>query len=521
MNNDFFVSQYNQLANKKLKRMKKHIKIFDTTLRDGEQLAGVTFKKEEKIEIAEALSDLGVNTIEAGFPINSKSELEVVKEIANLGLKSKIAALARATKEDIEACVKADVDVVHVFISTSHYHLEAINKTEEEVLAKAIEAIDTVKSYGLKCIFSPMDATRTNLSFLLKICKEAERAKADAINIPDTTGSIHPTAMKRLIRKLRQLLKCELQVHCHNDFGLAVANTLAACEEGIDEVQVTVNGIGERAGNAALEQVVMALHGLYNVKTDIKTEKLTEVSKLVEKYSEVTMSVNHPITGLTAFAHESGIHVNAVLKNPKTFEPFNPEIVGQKRRIVIGKDSGKAAIEKALSQFGYENIDKNLLIEITNKIKDLAYEKKRIYDEDIIAIAQEVLGKAKREKPLITIEEVTVFTGNKITPTASIAIKYKDEIIKSASQGVGPVDAASKAIENAIAKEVKIKLLEYNLKAITGGTDALADVTIKVSDENGNIYTANAIDKDIVMASVNALVKAINDALHYRSLKAQ
>ncbi|MEM3031042.1 MAG: 2-isopropylmalate synthase [Candidatus Micrarchaeia archaeon] len=518
----FYVSAYNREANRRFRDMRRRIKIFDTTLRDGEQLPGVTFKSEEKIEIARALSELGVDTIEAGFPINSKPEFETVKKIADLGLASRVCGLARVLKPDIEACISADVDVVHTFISTSPIHLKwQMGKTQEEVLRLAVEAVELVKSHGLPCIFSPMDATRTPLPYLLKICKAVEKAKADAINIPDTVGVMHPSAMRALIARLRPQLKCDIQVHCHNDFGLAVANTLAACEAGADEVHVTINQLGERAGNASLEQVVMSLHALYGVKTGIKTERLTEVSRLVEKYSEVYLMPNYPIVGSTAFAHESGIHTHAVLKAAMTFEPFAPELVGQKRRIVIGKDTGKAAIEAALADLGYKNVAKELVIDITNKIKELAEAKKRIYNEDIIAIAEDVIGHAVARKPVVTLEEVTVVTGNKITPTASIVVKYGDELLKGASQGVGPVDAASKAIQSVLGPEAKIKLTEYNLRAITGGTDALADVTIKVMDEKGNVFAANAVSGDIVMASVLALIRAINDAVNYKKRLAE
>ncbi|MBI5159713.1 2-isopropylmalate synthase [Candidatus Micrarchaeota archaeon] len=511
-----FVSEFNKEAGKKLK-MPARVTVFDSTLRDGEQLAGVSFKTEEKLEIAMALDKLGVDIIEAGFPVNSQPEFDAVEKIANEKLKAKVCGLARVLTPDIDACLNAGVDIVHVFVSTSDIHLKyQMGKTREEVLKMAVDAVKYVKKNGRECIFSPMDATRTPLEYLLKVCKEVEKAGADRINVPDTVGVMNPSATRMLFGKVREAVKVPIQTHAHNDFGLAVANTLAGVEAGATDVQVTVNGLGERAGNASLEQVVMSLHALYGVRTNIKTELLSETSRLLERYSEVYLPPNYPLVGKAAFAHESGIHAHAVLKAGQTFEPIAPELVGQKRRIVVGKHSGKASIENALKALGYEKIEQTLLIEATKKIKELAEVKKQIYDEDIIAISEDVIGQAAKTKPLVTLEEVTVVTGNKITPAASIVLKYGDEILKGAGQGVGPVDAAANAIQTILGSTVRIKLTEYNLRAITGGTDALADVTIKVMDEQKNVFAANAVNDDIVMASVQALLRAINDAINYQ-----
>ncbi|MBI4399804.1 2-isopropylmalate synthase, partial [Candidatus Micrarchaeota archaeon] len=394
-----------------------------------------------------------------------------------------------------------------------------MQKTQEEVYDLAVSAVEYVKSHGRKCLFSPMDASRTDLDYLTKICKGVEAAKVDTINIPDTVGVWHPSATRHVFSSLKKKLKVPLDVHCHNDFGLAVANTLAAVEGGASQVQVSVNGMGERAGNASLEQVAMSLEALYNIKTNIRTEYLTEVSQLVEKYSEVALQIHYPIVGKTAFAHESGIHTHAVLRRGETFEPFAPEMVGQKRRIVIGKHSGKASIQQSLKDLGYNNVPQDIILDITRKIKETAESKKRIYDEDIVAIAEDILGNISKKKPTVILEEVSVMTGNRITATASVVLRYGDETIRGASQGVGPVHAAASAIQTAIGPSSRIKLTEYNLRAITGGTDALADVTIKIEDEQKNTFIANAVNDDIVMASVEAIIRAINQAVAYKERK--
>ncbi len=510
-----YVSDFNKKANAKLKLPKK-VRIYDTTLRDGEQTPGVSFRKDEKLEIAKGLSKLGVDYIEAGFPINSQPEFDVVKEISDMGLKSKVAGLARVVEKDIDACIKAEVDLVHVFVSTSDIHLKyQMGKSRKEVLEMAVSAVKKIKKEGHPCLFSAMDATRTDLDYLVKVCSSVQKEGADIINLPDTVGVMHPPAMRHMISEVRKKIKVPIDTHNHNDFGLGVANTLAAIEAGADGAQVTINGMGERAGNADLEQVVMSLYSLYGLKTNIKTQYLSELSALVERASEIALPPFFPIVGDNAFAHESGIHAHAVLKKAKTFEPIMPEIVGQKRRIVYGKHTGKAAIENALKEMGYKKVDALLLNKITSRIKEVAEAKKRIYDEDIVAIAEDVLGEAKKKEPLVELDEVTVISGNKVTPAASVVLKYKDQVIRGASQGVGPVDAASRAIQEMI-PDSKLTLMEYNLRAITGGTDALADVTIKIMDEKKNEYAANAVDEDIVMASVQALLRAVNDALRAR-----
>lgn len=511
---EMFVSNFNEDVRGNLNLPKK-VSVYDCTLRDGEQTPGVSFKREEKLAIARQLDKLGVDYIEAGFPMNSGPEREVVKEIAKLGLSSKVSGLCRVLKPDMDACISCDVDLVHTFVSTSDLHLKyQMGKSRPEVRKMAVDAIDYLKSHGFKVLFSPMDATRTGLPYLTEICKAVEQAGASIINVPDTVGVMHPPATRHLFSELKKQIKIPLDVHCHNDFGLAVPNSLAAVEAGAEQVQVTINGLGERAGNADLEQTVMSLHALYKVKTNIKYEYLTETSHMLEKFSDITLPPNFPIVGKNAFAHESGIHVHAVLKRAETFEPLRPEVVGQRRRIVIGKHTGRHSVKTALDVLGYSVSEKQLL-EITQRIKELAEKKKRVYDEDISAIAEDVSGSERKIKERVKLDELLVTSGNKITPTASVKIIFDGSKREASSTGVGPVDAVARAIESIVGKEANLSLKEYNLKAITGGTEALADVSITVEDQHKNRFVAHATHEDIIMASVLALIQGINKALSF------
>ncbi len=485
------------------------IKIFDTTLRDGEQMPGVSLPVNYKIQIAKQLDKLGVDVIEAGFPSASRGEFEAVKEIANLGLNAKICGLARVVKGDIDQAIKADVDMVHVFIPTSKIQVEhTIKKTPDEIVEMAVNAVEYVKSHGVECMFSAMDATRTEMDFLKRIYKAVEDAGVDIINVPDTVGVATPFRFYEMIKELREYLKIPIDVHCHNDFGLATANTYSAVLAGADEVQVTVNGLGERAGNAALEEVVALLYA-EGFKTNIRMEYLVETSRLVERLTGVKMPPNKPIVGENAFSHESGIHAHGVLKDARTFEPgiITPEMVGHKRRIVVGKHAGRHQIKKILEDAGYV-VDDSQLSVIVQKVKELGDKGKKVTDLDLFAIVESVLGEVSKEERVINIEEVTVLTGNKITPTAVInaEIEGKKKVISAI--GVGPVDATFKAVTELLGK--KIKITEFKLDAITGGSDALANVYVTVEDEDGDTFTARSAGLDIVMASFDAVIKAVN-----------
>ncbi len=490
--------------------MQKKIKVFDTTLRDGEQTPGVAFTLEKKLELAHALSDIGVDIIEAGFPINSEDEFRAVKQISSEA-DTKVCGLARALISDIDACLKADVDLVHTFISTSPQHLKyQMMKSEEEVCEMAVAAVEYIVDHGLPCLFSPMDATRSDLGYLVKVCKAVEEAGAGTINIPDTVGVIYPTEMKELIGKLRKEIHVDLDIHCHNDFGMAVANTLAAVEAGCNQVQTTVNGLGERAGNADMAQVVMGLHVLYGVKTNIKTEKIYPLSKLVERLSGIRLMPNFPIVGDNAFAHESGIHVHAVLKKAETFEPINPEMVGARRRLVLGKHVGIHGVAAKLKELDIA-VDSEQLREITSKVKDLGGKGKKVFEEDLIAIAEDILGMVPQAERKIVLIDLELQSKINKKPVASIILKV-DGVEKNAKEdGVGPVDAVLNAIKSAVGRE-EILVEEYHLDAITGGSDALADVTIRVGDGRRTVM-ARGVHEDIVMASVIAFINGLNRLL--------
>ncbi len=493
-----------------------HVRVFDTTLRDGEQTPGVSFPLKYKIQIARQLDKLGVDVIEAGFPSASKGEFEAVKEIANLGLNSKICGLARLVREDIDKAIQADVDMVHIFISTSEIQIKhTIKKSREEIIQLAVEGVEYIKDHGAECMFSAMDATRSDVDYLKRIYKAVEDAGVDVVNVPDTVGVATPFRFYELIKSLKEIVSVPMDVHCHNDFGLAVANSLAAVKAGADGVQVTVNGIGERAGNASLAETVMAIMALEGYKTNIRTEYLVETAKLVERLSGIKLPPNTPIVGENAFSHESGIHAHGVLSEASTFEPgvVTPEMVGHKRRIVIGKHAGRHQIKKLLEDAGYF-VDEQTLTKITEKVKELGDKGKKVTDLDVITIAEVLMGEIKREERSILLNEATVITGNKITPTAVINAIVEGKKKVTSAIGVGPVDAALKAVAELVGKSIKIT--EFRMDAISGGSDALAEVYVTVEDEEGRSFTARGAGEDIVMASVNAVINAVNYLMKMR-----
>jgi len=489
-----------------------YIRIFDTTLRDGEQTPGVSFTPEEKLEIAQQLDRLGVDTIEVGFPSASKGEQQAFREIINAGLKAEICALARTIKSDIDAALKCDVPYIHTFISTSDVQIRhALGMTREQVLEAAVNSVEYIKDHGVTCEFSPMDATRTEMDFLKKICKAAEEAGADRINIPDTVGIMTPHGMEKMIRELKSVLKTPLSVHCHNDFGLAVANSLAGVAGGASQIHVTVNGIGERAGNAALEEVVMGLHMLYDKRTGINTRLLYETSKLISRLTGIVIQPNKAIVGENAFSHESGIHTRGVTVEPLTFEPFSPEIVGRKRKLQAGKLAGRHGIKAELEEAGLHPTEAQLK-EIVRRVKDLGDKGKTITDADLLAIARTVIGEVTEEK-IVELTDFAVTTGIRVIPTASVKLVIDGKEYVAAETGVGPVDAAIKAIQKITDRLANVRLTEYRLEALTGGSDAVAEVIIKVEDDEGNIVSARGAREDIVMASVEAMINGINKML--------
>ena len=463
------------------------------------------------MEIAHQLDKLGVDVIEAGFPISSTGDKESVKSIANAGLTLDVCGLARVLTKDLDACLDCGVDMIHTFVSTSDIQrIHTIKKSREEVIDMAVAAVEHIKDHGVKCMFSAMDATRTDLDYLLEVFKAVENAGCDIINVPDTVGVMVPSAMYTLIKNIDENVNIPIDVHCHNDFGLAVANSLLAVEAGARQVQVTINGLGERAGNADLAQTVMSLHSMYGAKTNINTEYIFETSQLVERYTGVRLQPHMPIVGENAFAHESGIHTHGVLERSDTFEPgiMTPEMVGHTRRIVLGKHAGKHAVKQSLESAGIQPTDEQLT-DILNRIKIIADKGKRITDADLYAVASVVLGRTKGEER-IKLKELSVMTGNITTPAAVVKLIINGEETVTANTGVGPVDAALNAVQTMIGEHTKIKVHDFSIEAISGGSDALAEVTIGVEDEKGRIVTAHSASADIVLASVDALITAIN-----------
>jgi 2-isopropylmalate synthase len=473
----------------------------------------VSFTPEKKIEIARALDRLGVRYIEAGFPISSPGDKASVKDIAKLGLDSTICGLARVVKADVDACFDADVQMVHTFVSTSDIQrVNTIKKTREEVVDIAVETIEYIKKHGCECLFSPMDATRTDVDYLIEICKAAEDAGADAINIPDTVGVAAPPAMKWLTGEVVRNVSVPIAVHCHNDFGLAVANSLAAVEAGARQVQVTLNSLGERAGNADLAQTVMSLEAIYNIRTGVNTKYLVESARMIERFSGIPVTPTVPVVGANAFSHESGIHSHGIIKESKTFEPgiMTPEMVGHMRRLVLGKHTGKHAVKKLLNDAGLDPKDVQLN-EILERVKDLGDKGRKVTDVDLYAIAEAVMGDVAAAEKHIVLEELSVMTGNRVTPTATVRVTVDGKTYTGARTGVGPVDAALRAVESLVDGDShNMRLRDFRMEAITGGSEALAEVLVGVEDDKGRMVTARAAREDIVQASVEALVSAMN-----------
>ena len=501
---------------KKVMKIPEKVRIFDTTLRDGEQTPGVAITPEEKIRIAKRLDKLGVDVIEVGFPAASLGERKAAQEIKGLGLNAKVCGLARVLQEDLDAALDSDVDYIHTFIGTSPLHREyKLHMDQEEILSKAVDALEYIKDHGIIAEFSAEDATRTEFEFLKNIYKAVEEAGADVINVPDTVGVMVPASMRQLVEDLREVVSIPISVHCHDDFGLAVANSLAAVEAGAQQVHATINGLGERAGNTSLEEVVMTLMATYGIKTNITTELLVSTSELVSRITGVKMPPNKAIVGENAFAHEAGIHVHGVLEKAETYEPLKPEMVGHTRRIVMGKHTGARAIKSKLDDYGIE-MNEDQFCTLYDQVKKLGDKGKMVTDADLQALAETVLGKPKEEK--VKLEGFTVMTGDNVLPTATVKLNIDGKIKTAAKTGVGPVDASINVIQELVRETADIELKEYHIEAITGGTNALAEVFVIMADEDGHSATGRSTVEDIVMASVEAVLDAINKILLARDM---
>ena len=492
------------------------IEVLDTTLRDGEQTPGISLNSTKKLRIATKLDEIGVNSIEAGSAITSDGEREAIKEITSQGLNAEIVSFSRTLIKDVDYCLECDVDAVNIVVPTSDLHLKyKLKKTQDEMLNDAVKVTEYAKDHGLVVELAAEDSTRTDIEYLRRIFKATIDAGADRICPCDTLGILTPLKSFNFFKSLTDL-GVPISAHCHNDFGLAVANTLSAIDGGARRFHGTINGIGERAGNAALEEVVVSLDTLYkdennNKKytTDIQIDQLYKTSKLVSRLSNAYLAPNKPIVGENAFAHESGIHADGVIKNSATYEPITPELVGHRRRFVIGKHVGTKGLDNRLKELGI-TVEKENLNEIFHKVKDLGDKGKTVTDTDLEAIAEHVLNIEQEKK--IKLDEVTIVSGNKIRPTASIKMDIEDKEIIEADVGIGPVDAAINAVNKGIKNYANVKLEEYHVDAVTGGTDALIEVIIKLSSED-KIISARATEPDIINASVEAYIDGVNRLL--------
>ena len=487
------------------------IYIFDTTLRDGEQTPGVALTVDEKMQIAQKLNNLGVDKIEVGFPASSKGEIESAKRINSLSLDSTLVGLARSLERDIDAVIESDLDYVHTFIGTSPLHRDyKLKMSKQAIIETAVNAVEYAKDHGLTVEFSAEDATRTERDFLFEVFSSVVDAGADFLDVPDTVGVLTPVFTRELITDIRNNFSAPISVHFHNDFGLATANSLTAIECGANQAHVTVNGLGERTGNCSLEELVITLKVAYGIDLGLDTTRLYSLSHLVGRFTGVKMPVNKPIVGDNAFAHESGIHVHGILNNANTYEPMSPELVGHSRRIVLGKHTGANALKSKLKEY-HIDLNDDQFCKVFEEIKSLGDSGKCVTDDDLIAIATTELGSA-RETPIV-IKGLSLSSGAIVSPTATVKLEIDGVEKETASTGVGPVDAALNAIRNLIQDSIDVELEEYNLEAITGGTDALAEVFVISSDSHGNKSTGRSTNQDIVMASILAVLDSINKLL--------
>ena len=497
----------------------ERVVVFDTTLRDGEQSPGCSMNLEEKVQIADMLEAMGVDIIEAGFPIASRGDFEAVSEIAARIKDSTVAGLARATRKDIdragEALKPAAKARIHTFISTSPLHMKHKLQMEPEAVHQAV--IDSVSHARNLCDdveWSPEDGTRTEHDFLCRCVESAIKAGAGTVNIPDTVGYTVPDEFHRLIEMLMNRVpnidKAVISVHCHNDLGLAVANSLAAVQAGARQVECTINGIGERAGNASMEEIVMALRTRPDAMpygTGIDTTKITKASRLLSAITGFSVQPNKAIVGANAFAHEAGIHQDGMLKNAQTYEIMTPESVGLKRSsLVMGKHSGRHAFKTKLEELGITLAD-NQLNDVFQRFKDLADHKKEIFDEDIIALVDDAVV---RHNDRIRFVSLQVVCGSKGPQTAELELEVDGVVKREQAAGNGPVDAVFSAIRAIFQHEGRLQL--YQVHAVTGGTDAQAEVTVRL-EEHGKTVNGQGADYDTLVASARAYVNALNKLL--------
>ncbi|WP_424987639.1 2-isopropylmalate synthase [Microbulbifer sp. S227A] len=504
---------------------KDRVLIFDTTLRDGEQSPGATMTHAEKLEIAGLLDEMGVDIIEAGFPIASEGDFKAVSEIAANARNSVICGLARANIGDIDRCWEAVRNAarprIHTFIGTSPLHRAIPNLTQDEMADRIHETVTHARNLCDNVQWSPMDATRTEWDYLKRVVEIAIKAGASTINIPDTVGYTAPAEsadlIKRLIAEVPGADEVIFATHCHNDLGMATANSLAAVAGGARQIECTINGLGERAGNTALEEVVMALKVRYDImpwRTGIDTSKIMNISRRVATVSGFAVQFNKAIVGKNAFAHESGIHQDGMLKNPENFEIMRPEDVGlTESNLVMGKHSGRAALRDKLEQLGFE-VGDNQLKDLFVRFKELADRKKEVFDDDIVALMRAGEDPENDHLQIVSMK-VVCGTGGPAEATIEMEIDGKD--VTATAHGDGPVDASFKAIRELFPNAAQLQL--YQVHAVTAGTDAQATVSVRL-EEDGMISTGQSANTDTVVASAKAYVNALNRLITRREKSA-
>ncbi|KAJ51409.1 2-isopropylmalate synthase [Clostridium tetanomorphum] len=497
--------------------MSRAIKIFDTTLRDGEQTPGVNLNIKEKVMIAKQLEALNVDVIEAGFPFSSKGDLLAVKAISKEIKKSTVAALCRANKSDIDCAWEAIKEAVnpriHTFIATSDIHMKyKLEMSKEEVLEKAVQMVSYAKGLCKDVEFSAEDAYRSDPDFLCNIFSKVIKAGATVINIPDTVGYALPEDYYKFIKYIMEntegIENVEISVHCHDDLGMAVANSLYGVMAGATQIECAINGLGERAGNAALEEIAMTIDvkkDSLGVHTNLNTKQLYRTSKLVSSLTGINVQPNKSIVGANAFAHESGIHQDGILKEKSTYEIILPESIGISNNsgIVLGKHSGRHAFNNYLEDMGIE-LEKEELEEAFKKFKELTDKKKNITSKDIEAIVHF----KKYFNETYKLKSFQINSGNHIVSTAAVEILKGDELFTEVAVGDGSIDAAFKAVERAIGMNIKLK--DYSIASVTDGKDALGEVTVKIMNGKGEIFIGKDISEDVMEASINSYINAIN-----------
>lgn len=496
--------------------MSERVYIFDTTLRDGEQSPGASMNTAEKMRLAYQLEKLGVDIIEAGFPAASDGDFEAVSQIASKLQRTEVAGLCRAARPDIDqawGAIKSAVKPrIHTFIATSDIHLQyKLKMSREEVVAAAVEAVRYAKTFTPNVEFSAEDGSRSDRDYLCRVFEAAIEAGATTVNLPDTVGYAIPEEFGELVRYVMDhtpnIHKAVLSVHCHNDLGLATANTLAAIRAGARQAEVTINGIGERAGNTSLEEVVMSLHTRPNflpMETGIRTEHIYPTSRLVSMITGIMVQPNKAIVGANAFSHEAGIHQDGVLKNPMTYEIMKPETIGlSTNKLVLGKHSGRHALRSHLKELGYDLSDEELQI-VFAQFKELADKKKHVMDEDLEAIVAEGI---LRIADIFKLEYLNVSAGTTVLPMASVKLSVNGRSVMGAGYGNGPIDATFNTIAKLTGTESE--LLRFTVGALTGGTDAMGEVIVRLR-ENGLVALGKGSDADIITASAKAYLNGLN-----------